>query len=140
MSREDENKAIVGRWFTKFWGETCDLGIVDELAAPDGSRWIIGTPIILTCTSWYAAAPMTAVIWSSAATTSAAGSEPVLKGASRWNLGRAASGKFVQRWIRKSRPSAGPGSTGCSVALRMMEPVWLISDQAPRIAIPNFAG
>src|SRR5450432_3742905 len=35
MSREDENKAIVGRWFTKFWGETCDLGIVDELAAPD---------------------------------------------------------------------------------------------------------
>ena len=35
MWREDENKAIVGRWFTKFWGETCDLGIVDELAAPD---------------------------------------------------------------------------------------------------------
>jgi hypothetical protein len=35
MSRQDENKAIVGRWFTKFWGETCDLGIVDELAAPD---------------------------------------------------------------------------------------------------------
>jgi hypothetical protein len=35
MSKEDENKALVGRWFTKFWGETCDLGIVDELAAPD---------------------------------------------------------------------------------------------------------
>jgi len=35
MLREDDNKAIVGRWFTKFWGETCDLGIVDELAAPD---------------------------------------------------------------------------------------------------------
>ena len=35
MSREDENKAIVGRWFTKFWGATCDLGIVDELAAPE---------------------------------------------------------------------------------------------------------
>jgi predicted ester cyclase len=35
MSREEENKAIVGRWFTSFWGETCDLGIVDELAAPD---------------------------------------------------------------------------------------------------------
>ena len=35
MSKEQENKAIVGRWFTKFWGETCDLGIVDELAAPD---------------------------------------------------------------------------------------------------------
>ena len=39
MSREDKNKAIIGRWFTKFWGETCDLGIVDELAAPpDGLR------------------------------------------------------------------------------------------------------
>ncbi len=35
MSREDENKAIVGRWFTKFWGETCDLTVVDEVAAPD---------------------------------------------------------------------------------------------------------
>ncbi|MGA7804974.1 ester cyclase [Bradyrhizobium sp.] len=35
MSREDENKATVGRWFASFWGERCDLGIVDELAAPD---------------------------------------------------------------------------------------------------------
>jgi hypothetical protein len=35
MSKESENKAIVGRWFTNFWGETCDLSIVDELAAPD---------------------------------------------------------------------------------------------------------
>src|SRR5437588_2149840 len=35
MSRQDDNKAIVGRWFTDFWGETCNLGIVDELAAPD---------------------------------------------------------------------------------------------------------
>ena len=35
MLREDENKAIVGRWFTEFWGKTCDLGVVDELAAPD---------------------------------------------------------------------------------------------------------
>ena len=35
MSREAENKAIVGRWFTDFWGKTCNLGIVDELAAPD---------------------------------------------------------------------------------------------------------
>ena len=35
MSREEDNKAIVGRWFTDFWGKTCDLGIVDELAAPD---------------------------------------------------------------------------------------------------------
>src|SRR6201993_2298283 len=35
MSKEDDNKAIVGRWFRHFWGETCDLTIVDKLAAPD---------------------------------------------------------------------------------------------------------
>jgi len=35
MSREDDNKAIVGRWFTNFWGKTCDLSIVDEVAAPE---------------------------------------------------------------------------------------------------------
>jgi predicted ester cyclase len=35
MSKEDDNKAIVGRWFRSFWGEKCNLGIVDEIAAPD---------------------------------------------------------------------------------------------------------
>jgi predicted ester cyclase len=35
MSKEQDNKAIVGRWFTDFWGKTCNLGIVDDLAAPD---------------------------------------------------------------------------------------------------------
>jgi predicted ester cyclase len=35
MSKEQDNKAIVGRWFTSFWGPNCDLSIVDELAAPD---------------------------------------------------------------------------------------------------------
>jgi predicted ester cyclase len=35
MSKADDNKAIVGRWFTDFWGKTCNLSIVDELAAPD---------------------------------------------------------------------------------------------------------
>ena len=35
MSKEADNKTIVGRWFTAFWGKTCDLTIVDELAAPD---------------------------------------------------------------------------------------------------------
>jgi hypothetical protein len=29
MSKESDNKAIVGRWFTDFWGERCNLGIVD---------------------------------------------------------------------------------------------------------------
>jgi len=35
MTKETDNKAIVGRWFTEFWGKNCDLGVVDELAAPD---------------------------------------------------------------------------------------------------------
>jgi len=35
MSKEDDNKAIVGRWFTGFWGKTFDPAIVDQLAAPD---------------------------------------------------------------------------------------------------------
>jgi predicted ester cyclase len=35
MSKETDNKAIVGRWFTDFWGQTCNLEIVDALAAPD---------------------------------------------------------------------------------------------------------
>jgi predicted ester cyclase len=35
MSKESDNKAIVGRWFTDFWGANCNLNIVDELAAPD---------------------------------------------------------------------------------------------------------
>jgi predicted ester cyclase len=35
MSKETDNKAIVSRWFTDFWGEICNLNIVDELAAPD---------------------------------------------------------------------------------------------------------
>ncbi len=35
MSKETDNKAIIGRWFEKFWGKTCDLSVVDELAAPN---------------------------------------------------------------------------------------------------------
>jgi predicted ester cyclase len=35
MSLQDDNKAVVGRWFTQFWGEACDLSVVDALAAPD---------------------------------------------------------------------------------------------------------
>jgi predicted ester cyclase len=33
--KEEENKAAVGRWFTEFWGEKCNLAVVDALAAPD---------------------------------------------------------------------------------------------------------
>jgi predicted ester cyclase len=32
---EDHNKAVVGRWFTGFWGADFDPSIIDELAAPD---------------------------------------------------------------------------------------------------------
>ena len=35
MANAQQNKVIVNRWFTNFWGARCDLGIVDELAAPD---------------------------------------------------------------------------------------------------------
>jgi predicted ester cyclase len=34
MSLQEDNKALVGRWFTHFWGKTCNLAIVDEIAAP----------------------------------------------------------------------------------------------------------
>ena len=35
MSKQQENKDLVGRWFTGFWGKTYNPAIVDELAAPD---------------------------------------------------------------------------------------------------------
>lgn len=31
----EQNKAIVGRWFTEFWGSPWNPGVIDELAAPD---------------------------------------------------------------------------------------------------------
>ena len=34
MSKEEQNKALVGRWFTEFWGPKVNLDVVDELAAP----------------------------------------------------------------------------------------------------------
>jgi hypothetical protein len=35
MTMQDDNKAIVGRWFTEFWGNPWNPDVVDELAAPD---------------------------------------------------------------------------------------------------------
>jgi predicted ester cyclase len=35
MSKEQDNKAIVGQWFAGFWGNPWNPGIIDELAAPD---------------------------------------------------------------------------------------------------------
>ena len=35
MIKEQENKAIVGRWFTEFWGNPWNPKVIDELAAPD---------------------------------------------------------------------------------------------------------
>ena len=35
MSKQDDNKAVVGRWFTEFWGKTVNLGVIDQIAAPD---------------------------------------------------------------------------------------------------------
>ena len=33
--KEQDNKAIVGRWFKEFWGNPWNPSIIDELAAPD---------------------------------------------------------------------------------------------------------
>jgi predicted ester cyclase len=35
MSKQAANKAVVGRWFTDFWGKNVNLAVVDEIAAPD---------------------------------------------------------------------------------------------------------
>jgi predicted ester cyclase len=35
MSKEQDNKAVVGRWFTEFWGKAFNPGVIDDLAAPD---------------------------------------------------------------------------------------------------------
>ena len=35
MSKEQENKEIVGRWFTEFWGNPWNPKVIDDLAAPD---------------------------------------------------------------------------------------------------------
>src|SRR5215211_1416964 len=35
MSKEQDNKAIVGRWFTEFWGNPWNPKVVDELAKAD---------------------------------------------------------------------------------------------------------
>jgi predicted ester cyclase len=35
MSKEDDNKAVVVRWFTEFWGKDMNLSVVDEIADPD---------------------------------------------------------------------------------------------------------
>lgn len=35
MSKEEDNKAVVSRWFTEFWGRDVDLSIVNEIASAD---------------------------------------------------------------------------------------------------------
>jgi predicted ester cyclase len=35
MSREQDNKALIGRWFDGFWGNPWDPAIIDQLAAPN---------------------------------------------------------------------------------------------------------
>jgi predicted ester cyclase len=35
MSKQHDNKTVVARWFTEFWGKSCNLGVVDDLAAPN---------------------------------------------------------------------------------------------------------
>jgi predicted ester cyclase len=35
MSKEQDNKTIVGRWFQEFWGNPWNPAVIEELAAPD---------------------------------------------------------------------------------------------------------
>jgi predicted ester cyclase len=35
VSKEQDNRAIAGRWFAEFWGKSWNPTIVDELGAPD---------------------------------------------------------------------------------------------------------
>jgi predicted ester cyclase len=35
MSKEEQNKTVVGRWFTEFWGKNVNLAVIDEIAAPN---------------------------------------------------------------------------------------------------------
>jgi len=35
LSKQEANKAVVGRWFTEFWGKNVNLAVIDEIAAPD---------------------------------------------------------------------------------------------------------
>ena len=35
MNKVEDNKAVVGRWFTDFWGKNVNLAVIDEIAAPD---------------------------------------------------------------------------------------------------------
>jgi hypothetical protein len=42
--------AIVGRWFTDFWGKTCDLGVVDTFRQ-NWSRHCELPPIRTSCRS-----------------------------------------------------------------------------------------
>jgi predicted ester cyclase len=35
MSKVEDNKAVVARWFTEFWGKDVNLAVVDEIAASD---------------------------------------------------------------------------------------------------------
>jgi hypothetical protein len=42
MNKEEGNKAVVGRWFTEFWGKDVNLAVVDEIAAPDMLLKLLG--------------------------------------------------------------------------------------------------
>lgn len=35
MNKHESNKAIVGRWFSEFWGKNVNLAVIDEIAAPN---------------------------------------------------------------------------------------------------------
>ena len=46
MSKEAANKAVVGRWFTDFWGKNVNLAVVDDPREELGLRRPCRTPVL----------------------------------------------------------------------------------------------
>ena len=65
----EENKAVVGRWFTEFWGENFNSDVIDELASPDIDSSTHFTPRAVAVTRFGPSLPSSARrsrIWRSA--------------------------------------------------------------------------
>ena len=56
----EDNKAIVGRWFTEFWGERFNPDVIDELAGPEINFSYSCTPPAKAVTSFELSPPHSA--------------------------------------------------------------------------------
>ena len=111
-----------------------DLGT--RLGWVEVDHWNTDNPTS-TCSS--TAEPTTGRTWSSAATTSATAFAVVLESGSRWNWGRAASGRSAIEWRRRSTPCVGPVSIARSAISPTGAVGSLIFAPAASAKIRNFA-